>query len=47
VVDGLLVLFGGVVPVDDFEERVDEATAVRAVIVVVGVLPDVQREDGV
>mgnify|MGYP006305062159 CR=1 FL=1 len=43
----LLVLLGGLLEVDDLEEGVDEVAAVRAVVVVVGVLPDVEREDGV
>ena len=46
VPDGLLILLGDVVPVDNLEERVDERAEVGAVVVVVEVLPHVEREDG-
>src|SRR6056297_1820792 len=47
LVDELVVARGRLPPVDDLEEGVDEVAAGRAVVVVVGVLPDVEREDGV
>lgn len=45
--NGLVVPGTRFFPIDDLEEGVDEVTAGRAVVVVVRVLPDVQREDGV
>ena len=40
----LSVVLGGGIPIDDLEERIDEAPAVGTVVVVVRVLPDVERE---
>ena len=45
-IDGLIVAVARLFPVDDLEEGIDERATIRAVVVVVGVFPDVEREDG-
>ncbi len=43
--DDRVVLVSNVVPVDDLKEPVDEAATIGTIVVVVGVLPNIKRED--
>ena len=44
-IDRLTVAVAWLFPVNDLEEGIHERTTIRAVVVVVGVLPDIERED--
>ena len=44
-IDGLTVAVARLFPVDDLKEGIYERATIRAVVVVVGVFPDIERED--
>ena len=43
--DNLIVAMTRFFPIDDLEEGIDEQATIRAVVVVIGVFPDVEREN--